>query len=262
MRCIVNGGEAAVARTARRFVELLAPLGLRARAMQPAWGMSETGSAATTLLVRRGVRRRGERGAAESWIRHPHRRRAGRALREGYRGQLQFADRTSPKGYFRNDADLSRDVHPTTAGSAPRPRAASTGCLRAIVGREKSVIIVNGVNYYAHEIEAAIADVRAPHPGSRRGIRGARSSIGDRRPGGRIPYDGGGCGVARADECGSRGGHGGRGHRTALPVARRGRRDPEDGHRQDPARATAGAGSRPAASIRPSPDRGLFRTRP
>ncbi|HZP59684.1 MAG TPA: AMP-binding protein, partial [Opitutaceae bacterium] len=42
MRFILNGGEAIVSRTARRFLEILAPHGLPATAMRPAWGMSET----------------------------------------------------------------------------------------------------------------------------------------------------------------------------------------------------------------------------
>ncbi|MGA3007067.1 MAG: AMP-binding protein [Opitutaceae bacterium] len=42
MRSILNGGEAIVSKTARRFLSLLAPHGLPATAMLPVWGMSET----------------------------------------------------------------------------------------------------------------------------------------------------------------------------------------------------------------------------
>src|SRR5207244_120946 len=47
MRFISNGGEAVVARTARRFLQLLAPHGLAQTVMHPAWGMSETSSGVT-----------------------------------------------------------------------------------------------------------------------------------------------------------------------------------------------------------------------
>src|SRR5690606_22609264 len=45
--CFLNGAEAIVARTARRFMELLIPHGLAPSAMWPAWGMSETSSGVT-----------------------------------------------------------------------------------------------------------------------------------------------------------------------------------------------------------------------
>jgi len=47
LRFILNGGEAIVSKTARRFLSLLAPHGLPATAMHPAWGMSETCSSVT-----------------------------------------------------------------------------------------------------------------------------------------------------------------------------------------------------------------------
>ena len=48
LRFILNGGEAIVAKTARRFLQLLAPYGLPPTAMRPAWGMSETCSGVTS----------------------------------------------------------------------------------------------------------------------------------------------------------------------------------------------------------------------
>lgn len=50
MRSILNGGEAVVAKTARKFLKLLAPYGLPPKSMQPAWGMSETCSGVTHSL--------------------------------------------------------------------------------------------------------------------------------------------------------------------------------------------------------------------
>ncbi|MBV1921038.1 MAG: AMP-binding protein, partial [Pseudomonadales bacterium] len=44
VRLLLNGGEAVVARTARRFLQLLKPCQLSDEVMLPAWGMSETGS--------------------------------------------------------------------------------------------------------------------------------------------------------------------------------------------------------------------------
>jgi acyl-CoA synthetase (AMP-forming)/AMP-acid ligase II len=47
MRYVLNGAEAIVAKTARRFLDLLRPYGLAPSAMRPAWGMSETSSGVT-----------------------------------------------------------------------------------------------------------------------------------------------------------------------------------------------------------------------
>ena len=44
MQFLINTGEAIVARTARRFLELLRPHGLPTTAMRPVWGMAETSS--------------------------------------------------------------------------------------------------------------------------------------------------------------------------------------------------------------------------
>jgi non-ribosomal peptide synthetase component F len=44
LRYLLNGAEAIVPRTARRFLQILAPYGLSPAAMWPVWGMSETSS--------------------------------------------------------------------------------------------------------------------------------------------------------------------------------------------------------------------------
>jgi len=163
MRFIVNGGEAVVARTARRFLKLLAPHGLPPHAIRPAWGMSETCSAALFSnrfnldstrdedeLVEVGppipgfeVRVVDERDGLQP---------------EGVEGRLQVRGVMVTRGYLDNPAANAEAF--TVDGWF---RTGDLAILRAarvtISGREKGVIIVNGVNYYAHEIEAAVEEV-------------------------------------------------------------------------------------------------------
>ena len=163
MRFILNGGEAIVARTARRFLELLAPHGLPATAMRPAWGMSETCSAATYS----------DRFTADSTsdsdafvcvgapipglsVRIVDGR--DEVVEEGAIGRLQVKGRSVTSGYYRNpavtEAAFSADGWFTTGDLGYLDDGRLT-----ITGRENDVIIVNGANYYSHEIEAATEEV-------------------------------------------------------------------------------------------------------
>ncbi|MEZ4265865.1 MAG: AMP-binding protein [Myxococcota bacterium] len=159
-RVLANGGETIVARTARRFVATLMPHGLPAHAMVPIWGMSETGSATITALdftletiddadqfvpigdpvAGFGMRVVDPSGAlvSEGEIGHLHVR--GAQLHRGYHRRPD-ADRESftDDGWF-DTGDLAfidaRGMH--------------------IAGRAKDLIIISGVNIYAHDVEAAV----------------------------------------------------------------------------------------------------------
>ncbi len=168
MRFIVNGGESVVARTARRFLRLLAPHGLAADAMRPAWGMSETSSAALFSN-----RFRLELTSDEDQLVEVGPPNPGVEVRmvddqdvivaEGVEGRLQVRGANVTRGYLNNAAanaeSFTADGWFRTGDLAILRDAAVT-----ISGREKGVIIINGVNYYAHELEAAVEDVAGVEP--------------------------------------------------------------------------------------------------
>jgi acyl-CoA synthetase (AMP-forming)/AMP-acid ligase II/NAD(P)-dependent dehydrogenase (short-subunit alcohol dehydrogenase family) len=163
VRLVLNGAEAIVARTARRFLRLLAAHGLRSDAMRPAWGMSETSSGVTYaegfslastsdddpfVSVGRpipGVSLRvvDERDAP---------------LREGQIGALQVRGTTVMAGY-RNDDAANREAF-TPDGWF---RTGDLGFIQdgqlTITGREKDVVIINSVNYYSHAIESVVEEL-------------------------------------------------------------------------------------------------------
>ncbi len=162
MRFLVNAGEPVTARTARKFIALLQGHGLPAGALRPAFGMSETASGITwsrgftledtaddEVFVDLGPCNPGaEMRVVDS---------AGQPLPEGETGLLQLRGPSVFGGYFRDPeqtAKAFRDGWFETGDLA----LLRGGNLR-IAGRVKDIIIVNGANFYCHEIEAAAESV-------------------------------------------------------------------------------------------------------
>jgi amino acid adenylation domain-containing protein len=163
LRFILNGGEAIVAKTARRFLELLAPHRLPATAMHPAWGMSETSSGVTysddfSLATTSERDSLVEVGGPIPGVSLRIVDGQNHLLEEGRIGALQVKGATVTSGYYRNP-ELNQEVF-TPDGWF---NTGDLGFLRqgrlTITGRQKDVIIVNGVNFYCHEIEAVVEEV-------------------------------------------------------------------------------------------------------
>ncbi|MFC9433150.1 SDR family NAD(P)-dependent oxidoreductase [Nocardia sp. NPDC057030] len=187
---ICNAGEAVVARTARRFVELLVPHGLPPDAMVLCWGMSETSSGVTYARMRLddpaagtitlepasldgGLRELpvGTPGAlvvAEAGTPIPGvalriTDDQGHVLPEGRVGRLHVSGRTVHRGYAHNER-ANRESF-TADGWFD---TGDLGFLRDgrlyLTGRGKNTVIVNGANFPAHEIEAVVEQVSGVRP--------------------------------------------------------------------------------------------------
>lgn len=158
MRFLVNAGEAVVARTARRFISLLQRHGLPADALRPAFGMSETCSGITwsrglTLENTPDDEPFVDLGPCIPGAEMRVVNEKDEPVAEGERGLLQLRGASVFGGYFKNpeeNARVFRDGWFTTGDEA----FLRGGCLH-ISGRLKDVIIVNGANFYCHEIEEA-----------------------------------------------------------------------------------------------------------
>lgn len=158
VRCIVSGGEANVVETGQRFLKLLAPCGLPHTAVRPAFGMTETcagsiysgefpGCDATQEFASVGhpvaglqMRVADEQGAAAP---------AGEVGELQLHGAMIFGryynDEVATRAAFTADGwfrtgDLGRIEHERLT----------------LVGRSKDSIIVNGVNYFSHELETVL----------------------------------------------------------------------------------------------------------
>ena len=162
MRFLVNAGESIVAKTARRFLELLVPHGLPSTAIHPAFGMSETSSGITWSNSFALESASDEDSFVDLGAPIP-----GASLRivddndqiveEGIIGCLQVKGLSVTSGYY--NSKRNRDVF-TEDGWF---NTGDLGFLHqgklTLTGRAKDVIIINGINYYSYEIEAVVEEV-------------------------------------------------------------------------------------------------------
>jgi microcystin synthetase protein McyG len=166
MRFLVNAGEQVGQKVMRRFLSLLGNHGLPEGALRPAFGMSETCSGITwsSGLTREQLAQ--ERPflplgrpipGAELRITDDH----GRLLAEGQVGRLQLKGLSVMAGYY---ADPERNREAFEDGWFT---TGDLGCIEdgqlIITGRQKQEIIVNGINYAAHEIESLVEEVDGVH---------------------------------------------------------------------------------------------------
>lgn len=168
MRVFMNAGEAIVRSTAIAFVRALMPHGLRADAMRPAWGMSETCSAVTyAYLDPDDARTLPETpvsvGAPLPGLQIRIVDAEGHVLRDGEIGRLQIRGASVTDRYYRND-----EANAIAFVGDGWFVTGDLGFLRdgslTITGRNKDVIIVNGLNLHCHEIEAVIERVDGVSP--------------------------------------------------------------------------------------------------
>ncbi|MER5850832.1 non-ribosomal peptide synthetase [Streptomyces sp. NPDC002012] len=168
VRHIISGGEATVTATVRSFLAALAPYGLRGDVVVPAFGMTETcaGSvfnrdfAARDLASEfpplgrpaRGleIRVAGGDGTVLSSTQQPGCTKPGEVQLRGtmvtsgyYGNETATAEAFTKDGWFRT-GDLGR---------------LDTDGRLTLVGRTKDSVIVNGVNYYSHDLEAALDEL-------------------------------------------------------------------------------------------------------
>lgn len=159
LRHIVSGGESVVCATGRRFLELLRPAGLSPSALWPAFGMTETcaGSIYSTRFPEGDVGR--EYAALGVPILGLEMRIVddqGTPLPVLQPGELQLRGSMIFKGYL-NNATATRDAF-TEDGWF---RTGDLGCLDdsgqlMLIGRSKDSIIVDGVNYFSHDLEGRL----------------------------------------------------------------------------------------------------------
>src|SRR5262249_36135719 len=146
-----------------RFVELLMPHGLAPSAMRPVYGMSEISSGITYSsgfslettsdddpFVSVGAPIPGDDLRIVDT--------EDRVLEEGDIGRLQIRGETVFSGYY-GRPDLNAEVFTPDGWFVTGDLAFLRDGWLTITGREKDVIIVNGVNFYCHEIEAVAEEI-------------------------------------------------------------------------------------------------------
>jgi acyl transferase domain-containing protein/acyl-CoA synthetase (AMP-forming)/AMP-acid ligase II/NAD(P)-dependent dehydrogenase (short-subunit alcohol dehydrogenase family)/acyl carrier protein len=163
MRFLINAGEQIVPKTARSFLKLLQPFGLPPNAIRPAFGMSETCSGITYADSFSLETSSDDMSFVDLGLPIP-----GASIRiidennqivpEGVIGRFQVKGLSVTSGYYKNP-DRNREAF-TTDGWF---NTGDLGYLKSgkiiLTGRDKDDIIINGINYYSHEIESVVEEV-------------------------------------------------------------------------------------------------------
>ncbi|MBH5336955.1 non-ribosomal peptide synthetase [Streptomyces pactum] len=159
LRHIVSGGEANVVATGEAFLAGYAPHGLRGSALWPAFGMTETcagsiynrefpAADAGNEFANLGTPVKGLRIRVADDDNNP--------LPTGETGELQLNGPMITSGYYRNEEATREAFTPDGWFRSGDLGRIDEGGRLTLVGRSKDSIIVNGVNYFSHEIEAVL----------------------------------------------------------------------------------------------------------
>jgi acyl-CoA synthetase (AMP-forming)/AMP-acid ligase II/thioesterase domain-containing protein/acyl carrier protein len=168
VRSMLNAGEAIVSGTARRFLELLGSHGLSPRVMCPTWGMAETCAGVTYS----------DRFALDSTSDDDRFVEVGSPITgalirivndedvpivDGQIGSVQVKGPTITGGYY-NNPELNRESFTTDGWFRTGDLGFLSGGCLTITGREKDVIIVNGIKYSSHQIETVVEGIEGVEP--------------------------------------------------------------------------------------------------
>ena len=163
LKFILNGGEAIVAKTARRFLELLTPYQLLSQVMHPAWGMSETSSAVTFtdnfgLELTTDEQQFVELGSPIPGCSIRIVDDQNQVIEEGKIGFLQVQGASVTSGYYQNP-EANQEAFTEDGWFNTGDLGFIQDGRLTLTGRKKDIIIINGLNYYSHEIEAAVEEL-------------------------------------------------------------------------------------------------------
>jgi acyl-CoA synthetase (AMP-forming)/AMP-acid ligase II len=158
VKSILSVAEAIAPKTAQRFFSLLALHGLSINAMHSAWGMSETCAAVTfsheyLLNLPSPDYPFVEVGTPIPGLQLRIVDAQNQVVHEDTIGQLQISGSMITCGYYENPA-LNQEAFTEDGWLKTGDLGYVHQGRLTITGRQKDVIIINGLNHYSHEIEA------------------------------------------------------------------------------------------------------------
>ena len=162
LHCIVSGGEATVIDSAKAFLTCLGELGLPDKCIVPGFGMTETSAG---CIFNRDFPRvdKGKKFASMGHCMNGLVIRivdeAGEVVEAGQVGELQLSGPVIFVGYYKNEKanqESFTDVDGTRwFRTGDEGYVMPDGSLQ-LTGRTKDTILINGISYFCHEIEACI----------------------------------------------------------------------------------------------------------
>jgi acyl-CoA synthetase (AMP-forming)/AMP-acid ligase II/thioesterase domain-containing protein/acyl carrier protein/NADP-dependent 3-hydroxy acid dehydrogenase YdfG len=162
MRFMLTGGEAVSAKTSRTCLKTLAPFGLPSSAIHPAWGMSETCSGVIfsdnfNLETTQDSDRFVEVGLPMPGFAMRVTDAQNQIVAEQTIGNLEVNGPTVTSGYYQNEA-VTKDSFTEDGWFKTGDLAVIKNGRLTISGRSKDIIIINGLNFYSHEIEKIVQE--------------------------------------------------------------------------------------------------------
>ncbi len=163
MRFMLNGGEAIVAKTARKFLKWLIPHQLPPTAIHPSWGMSETCSGVVFSDKLTLDLTTDEDPFVEVGIPIPEFSvrivdHDDLLLKETEIGRIQVKGDPVTSGYF-NNPEVNQEAFTKDGWFSTGDLGFLKNGALTITGRDKDVIIINGINFYSHEIESVVEEL-------------------------------------------------------------------------------------------------------
>lgn len=177
VRMIVNGAEPISAALCQEFLGKLAPWGLRAEVMSPAYGLAEAGLMASlsrhrleTLCCRRDSLNPGDSvrlcdgektsgalhfvvaGRPTAYTEIDIRDAAGRSLDAGRVGHIYIHGPNVTSAYYRNP-EANQAAYSADGWLNTGDLGFFIDGKLVVTGRAKDIIFFNGINYYAHDLE-------------------------------------------------------------------------------------------------------------
>ncbi|MEU2789886.1 non-ribosomal peptide synthetase [Streptomyces sp. NPDC007100] len=166
LRHIVSGGEAVVRTTGLTFLDRLAPYGLTRAAVWPAFGMTETcaGSIYSREFPEADAGQEfASLGTAVTGLEMRAVDDEDVPLGDGTAGELQLRGPMVFTGYYNNEA-ATRQAFTEDGWFRTGDRGRITGGRLTLVGRSKDSVIVNGVNYFSHDLETVLEQLDGVEP--------------------------------------------------------------------------------------------------
>ncbi|HEY6925604.1 MAG TPA: non-ribosomal peptide synthetase [Steroidobacteraceae bacterium] len=158
VRHIISGGEANVVATGQRFLQLLSRYGLPRSALRPAFGMTETcaGSIYSGSFPEYDIGQEfASVGEPLDGLQMRVVEEDGGIARAAQVGELQLRGPMVFAGYH-NDREATRAAFTCDGWFRTGDLGRIDRGRLTLVGRNKDSLIVNGVNYFSHELETAL----------------------------------------------------------------------------------------------------------
>ncbi|MFJ7904557.1 AMP-binding protein [Streptomyces sp. NPDC096198] len=161
LRHVISGGEAVPCATGTEFLRNFAPSGLRSDALWPAFGMTESCAGIIYSSDFPDADAEHEFAGVGNPVQQLDIRicdTQGNSVADGGCGEVQLRGPMITSGYYRNE-EATRSAYTSDGWFRTGDLGRLTDGRVTLAGRSKDTILVNGINYFSHEIETVLGQL-------------------------------------------------------------------------------------------------------